>query len=234
MEAQRKHSGPSGARLASPGPMLKALRLERGWSLAQVSERTGIPTSTLSKIENGKTELTMDRLLRISVALEVNIADIIGSPQEEYASGDRGRRSITRVGEAQAIRSEYGEYCYHAGDLLEKRVSPLTATIEAKSLEDFGEFHRHQGEEFLYVLEGELALYTDTYAPVHLHVGDSIYFDSEMGHAYVSVGEAACKILLVCVPRHRDVVRTSDGPIDSPSIGAVQPLRPLQALRPPA
>src|SRR6186713_1168991 len=100
--------------MVTPGAALKSVRIERGWTLAQVSERTGIPMSTLSKVENGKTELTMDRLLRISVALEVNIADLFGTPAAEYTAGDRGRRSITRVGEGQVVPSSYGEYWYHS------------------------------------------------------------------------------------------------------------------------
>lgn len=215
----------------SPGPVLRTLRLERGWSLADVSNRTGIPTSTLSKIETDKTELTMDRLLRISVALDINIADIIGSPRTEYVSGDRGRRSITRIGEGNAVSSPYGEVRYHAQDLLEKRVSPLVATITAQSIEEFGPLHRHVGEEFLLVLEGELALHTDTYSPVYLKTGESIYFDSEMGHGYVATGEADCRIMMICVPRNNDVVRTLDGRSDVQSIHEVEPLRPVRAVK---
>lgn len=219
------------SRLVSPGPVLKALRLERGWSLAEVSDKTGIPTSTLSKIENDKTEMTMDRLLRISVALDVNIADILGSPRTEYISGDRGRRSITRLGEGDIVTSPYGEICYHAGDLLEKRVSPLVATIKAHSIEEFGALHRHFGEEFLLVLDGELSLYTDTYTPVHLKAGESIYFDSEMGHGYVAAGDQPCRIMMVCIPRNNDVVRTVDGRSDVENIHEVEALSPVRAIK---
>lgn len=218
-------------KLISPGPVLKTLRLERGWSLAEVSEKTGIPTSTLSKVENDKTEVTMDRLLRISVALDVNIADILGSPRTEYVSGDRGRRSITRLGEGGIVTSEYGEVSYHAQDLLEKRASPLVATISAHSIEEFGELHRHFGEEFLLVLEGELALHTDTYAPVVLKAGESIYFDSEMGHGYVSAGPGSCRAVMVCIPRNNDVVRTTGGQPGVENIREVEPLRPVRALK---
>ena len=187
-------------KLVSPGTVLKRLRADRGWTLSRVSELTGIPVSTLSKVENGKTELSMDRLLTISVALEVNIADFFGSPSSEYASGNRGRRSITRTGEGKMIPSPYGSYCYHAQDLLEKRISPIIAEIHAKTLEEFGEYHRHEGDEFLLVLSGTLVLYTDIYAPVHLKQDESIYFDSAMGHAYVSESEESCRILLICAP----------------------------------
>lgn len=186
--------------MVTPGAALKSLRVERGWTLAQVSERTGVPVSTLSKVENGKTELTMDRILRISVALEVNIADLFRTPQSDLVVGARSRRSISRASEVTPIASTYGSYAYHAQDLLDKQVTPITAEIRARSLAEFGSYHRHVGEEYILVLDGELALHTDTYAPVTLKKGDSIYFDATMGHAYISAGDGPCRLLLICAP----------------------------------
>jgi len=187
--------------MVTPGAALKSIRIERGWTLAQVSERTGVPTSTLSKVENGKTELTMDRLLRISVALEVNIADLFRSPKKpNTAQAPRSRRSVSRAGDATVVASPYGDYAYLAQDLLDKQVTPIIADIRARTLAEFGSYHRHVGEEFVLVLEGELALYTDTYAPTILKKGDSMYFDATMGHAYISAGEGACRLLLICAP----------------------------------
>jgi transcriptional regulator with XRE-family HTH domain len=186
--------------MVTPGAALKSLRIARGWTLAEVSERTGVPISTLSKVENGKTELTMDRLLRISVALEVNIADLFRSPAAEAGNGARSRRSISRADDITAIASTYGDYAYHAQDLLDKQVTPIVAEIRARTLAEFGNYHRHVGEEYVFVLEGELALHTDTYAPAFLKKGDSIYFDATMGHAYLSAGDGPCRLLLICAP----------------------------------
>jgi uncharacterized cupin superfamily protein len=62
---------------------------------------------------------------------------------------------------------------------------------------------RHEGEEFLYVLEGELELHTECYAPLLLKAGESIYFDSRMGHGYVARGTQTCRALSMCtVPQH--------------------------------
>ena len=47
------------------------------------------------------------------------------------------------------------------------------------------------------MLEGVTELHTDTYAPLTLHPGNSIYFDSGMAHAFIAVGEGRCRILLV-------------------------------------
>ncbi|MEP7243136.1 MAG: XRE family transcriptional regulator [Gammaproteobacteria bacterium] len=216
-----------GRAVVTPGVALKSLRIGRGWTLADVAKKTGIPVSTLSKVENGKTELTMDRLLCISVALEVNIADLFGSPAREPAARDRARRSITRLGEGKVVASSYGDYCYHAQDLLEKRSAPIIANIRARTLEEFGEYHRHEGEEFLLVLEGELSLHTDTYAPLRLKKGESIYFDSAMGHAYVCASEEACRILLICVADGRGVLHMVEGPASAVEESAARPMRLL-------
>jgi transcriptional regulator with XRE-family HTH domain len=184
--------------LLRPGLALRGFRTEQGLTLAEVSQRTGLTVSTLSKIENGKMELTVDKLIRISLALEVNVADIFGSPRGQFTSGEKARRrSITRASEGQAIRSKNGEYRYQAFDLLSKEMTPMIAEVEARSIEEFGEFHRHPGEEYVHVLEGRLAFYSDTYAPAYLDAGDSIYFDSDMGHAYVKASDERCRILSV-------------------------------------
>jgi len=217
--------------VVTPGAALKSLRLERGWTLADVARKTKVPVSTLSKVENGKTELTMDRLLCISVALEVNIADLLRSPARKPAARDRARRSITRLGEGNVVASSYGDYCYHAQDLLEKRSAPLIATIRARTLEEFGEYHSHEGEEFLFVLEGELSLHTDTYVPVRLKKGESIYFDSETRHAYVCASEEPCRILLICIPGGRGVLHSVEGPVPAGQDGAARPPRPARSKK---
>jgi transcriptional regulator with XRE-family HTH domain len=187
-----------GAEIVRAGAALKGYRKERGLTLADVSERTGLPVSTLSKIENGKMELTIDKLLRISLALEINAADIFGAPSGQFQrTGSAQRRSVSRADQGKKIGSKNGLYEYPAYDLLHKDMTPIVAEIHARSMEEFGEFHKHQGEEYVYVLEGELAIYTDTYTPTYLKRGDSMYFDSSMGHAYVAIGDGPCRILSI-------------------------------------
>ena len=60
------------------------------------------------------------------------------------------------------------------------------ARIRAKTFEEFGELVRHGGEEFTYVLSGQVVVNTEFYDPVTLKEGQSIYFDSSMGHAYLT------------------------------------------------
>ena len=202
----------NGRPLIRPGAALKALRAERGWSLTEVSRRTGMPVSSLSKIENDKMDLTLDKLLRISVALETDIAGLFTPPSPPYSQGESsGRRSVTRSGEGKTIETPIGVYHYLAYDLLNKHSIPILIDVTAKSLEEFGEFNRHPGEEMLYVIDGELDLYTSTYLPLNLKKGDSIYFDSNMGHAYIAVGDQPCRVLSLCVAPESELLKLMEG-----------------------
>jgi mannose-6-phosphate isomerase-like protein (cupin superfamily) len=75
---------------------------------------------------------------------------------------------------------------------------PIIVDVQARSVEELGGLVRHSGEEYLYVLKGNMELHSDLYAPLPLGPGDSIYFDSGMAHAYVRTSEEPCKVLAVC------------------------------------
>jgi transcriptional regulator with XRE-family HTH domain len=183
---------------ARPGAALKAIRERKGWTLAEVSQRTGLTVSTLSKVENGRVSLNVDKLTRLSAGLDVDLATLLG-PQAVPAPTQlpAGRRSTTRRGEETAYQTESYNQFHHATDLLNKIFTPVIIEPRARSIEEVREMARHPGEEFAYVLEGVTELHTDTYAPLTLRQGDSIYFDSRMGHAFIAVGEGRCRILLV-------------------------------------
>jgi uncharacterized cupin superfamily protein len=87
---------------------------------------------------------------------------------------------------------------YLSVDLTNKHFAPIIGEVKARSLPEAGEFHRHDGEEFVYVIAGELELHSESYTPLNLRAGDSVYFDSGMAHAYVSVSKERCKILSIC------------------------------------
>ena len=197
MEIQRAAPDRGGAK---PGAALQAIRTQKGLTLSEMSLRTGLPVSTLSKIENDKMSLTYDKLARISTALEIEIGQLF-APQAGGAlpgATVSGRRSITRVGEGQSIETDTYHYLYPAAELLKKRFVPMIGELHARSIEEFGEMIRHDGEEYAFVLEGAVEFHTELYAPVLLNKGDSIYFDSGMGHAYLAAAPGPCRVLAIC------------------------------------
>ncbi|GIL38938.1 helix-turn-helix domain-containing protein [Roseiterribacter gracilis] len=203
------------------GPALRALRKQNDWTLADVSSRTGLPISTLSKVENDKLSLSYDKLVRLSEGLQVDIAQLFspGLNAPEVSDGPRpfGRRSVQRSGEGNFIETKNYTHFYPAAELLQKKLVPIIAELHVRSLEEFGELIKHTGEEYAIVLDGACELHTELYAPLHLERGDSVYFDSAMGHAYVlAPGADHCTILSVCTSPEAQI-REKFSPVEQPA-----------------
>jgi mannose-6-phosphate isomerase-like protein (cupin superfamily) len=89
-------------------------------------------------------------------------------------------------------------HLYPAADFLNKRFVPVIAELHARTLDEFGEMIRHTGEEYAFILEGTVEFHSELYAPLTLHQGDSLYFDSGTGHAYLAAGPGRCRVLSIC------------------------------------
>lgn len=208
------HSTNAGAPTASPSEAIRHLRKQSGLTLSDVSERTGLTISTLSKLERGRISLSYDKLMLLSKAFGVDMAQLLGTSPTQAAtpsqggSGAAGRRVVHRVGEGLSVETSGYKQVYLATELLNKRFTPLLGEARARTMQEFiaefGDFIRHPGEEFALVLEGEIEFHTEFYAPVRLKTGDSVYFDSEMGHAYLKGSKQTCRIVAVCSPRGGD------------------------------
>jgi transcriptional regulator with XRE-family HTH domain len=194
----------------APGDAIRDLRRKIGLTLMEMSERTGLAVSTLSKLEKGNVSLSYDKILLLSRALGVDMAELLDASSHKSSAppGGGGRRVVHRAGEGQLVETHSYHQRYMATELLNKRITPMVVELRARSMDEFvaefGDFIRHAGEEFVYVLEGEVEFCSDLYAPVRLKAGDSIYFDSEMGHAYLKASDEPCRLVAVCSPRGRD------------------------------
>jgi transcriptional regulator with XRE-family HTH domain len=193
------------ASIAKPGAALRAFRRREGWTLAEVSRKTGLPASTLSRIETDQISPTYDQLSRLSVGLDVDMAQLLSGDMEETKPVKTARRSVNRAGDGQILDTPMQSLRYLSIDLTNKQFAPIIGEIKAHSLEEAGEFHRHAGEEFVFVVNGELELHSESYTPLRLRPGDSVYFDSGMAHAYVAVGKEHCKILSICTAPFENV-----------------------------
>jgi transcriptional regulator with XRE-family HTH domain len=192
------------------GSLLRGLRSRNGWTLKEMSERTGIPLSTLSKVEHDRLTLTYDKLLQLSQRLNLRMSELFAEPEASAPEAPiTARRSIGRLDGAIRVNTRNYDYYYMCPDLRRKRMVPTVTRIRAKSVEEFGDLVRHPGEEYIYVLEGPVEIHTEFYEPVVLQTGESIYIDSTMGHAYVAPeGTDEAVVLGVCSSAEEDLMES--------------------------
>ena len=189
------------ARAAPPtlGTVMKSIRSRNGWTLKEMSAKSGIPVSTLSKVEHDRLTLSYDKLQQLSQRLSIRMSDLFAEDEGDSAPRVTGRRSVGTIDQAVRVTTDNYDYHYLCTDLRQKRMIPIITRIRAHSAREFGELVRHHGEEFIYVLEGEIEIHTEFYDPVTLKTGQGIYLDSSMGHAYVvAEGFEEALVLGVC------------------------------------
>lgn len=180
------------------GAVMRDLRTRFGWTLKEMSAKSGIPVSTLSKVEHDRLTLTYDKLQQMSRKLKIRMSDLFAEGETNELQFT-ARRSIGRIEDAFRVKTPNYDYYFLSPELRRKRMIPIITRIRAKSIEEFGELVRHQGEEVIYVLEGRMIVHTEFYDPVILGEGESIYIDSMMGHAYLAAPECAEVVVLgVC------------------------------------
>ena len=189
------------ARAAPPtlGTVMKSIRARNGWTLKEMSAKSGIPVSTLSKVEHDRLTLSYDKLQQLSQRLSIRMSDLFAEDEGDSAPRVTGHRSVGTIDQAVRVTTDNYDYHYLCTDLRQKRMIPIITRIRAHSAREFGELVRHHGEEFIYVLEGEIEIHTEFYDPVTLKTGQGIYLDSSMGHAYVAAeGFDEALVLGVC------------------------------------
>lgn len=176
------------------GKRVRELRKEKGWTLEQAAVEAGLARSTLSKIENGQMSPTFEALKKLAQGLAISVPQLFTPPSKAQVMG---RMSVTKDGTGQPHPTATYEHELLAGTMTRKQMLPYRARIRARSLEEFGGWVRHDGEEFLFVLTGIIRLYTEFYEPQELRRGDSAYYDASMGHNLISVSPEDATVLWV-------------------------------------
>ncbi|TKC88082.1 helix-turn-helix domain-containing protein [Trinickia terrae] len=179
------------------GARIRDARKARGLTLMQLSEQSGIAVSTISKAERGDIALTYDKFAALAHALRLDFDAIFG--REKKAAAGPTTPSFTASGKQMIYDTPNYEYGMLANDLTGKRMVPMRAHVRARSLADFPDYIRHGGEEFVFLLAGMLELRFENGSAFTLKPGDSLYFDSAVGHVYLSVGDEDAEVLVCCV-----------------------------------
>lgn len=174
---------------------VQLLRKRKGWTVAETARRAGLSTSMLWKVENGQTSLTYQKLMRLAKGLEVEVAELFSAEApDDVVPG--GRRVVERSGGSPTVDFAGNLHHFLATDIARKHYFPIVVDVRAKPGDGQGP-EAHGGEEFAYVIEGQLEFICEGYAPARLQAGDSVYFDASLKHRYLSVDEKGAKMICV-------------------------------------
>lgn len=183
------------------GRRLRLLRFERELTLQQVSDLCSIAISTLSKLENGQVSPSYGTIKKIADGLDIPLEQLVGDKKAENLGA---RFTITDAKDAICFSNKRYDFEIHAGNLSAKAMVPLIMHIKSRDVPDLADWSSHPGEEFIFVLQGNVEVHLEHYAPFRLQEGSSAYIDSGMAHAFVSTGAGDAIIFTVAYdPTHR-------------------------------
>lgn len=190
-----RHGPPGGARRGPPeqplGEKLRAARHRRGLSLREASRLAGLSVSHLSAIECGTRNASLAGLQRLAVALGIQVSDLFGDER-------RPPRRLVRAGQRPVL------------DTGDRRVRIESLSVGAQLLEPHiylvepgggsqGAYH-HDGEETVYVLEGEVEFWLNEVERHTVGAGDCLTFPSSLAHRWRNRGPGRLAMLWVNTP----------------------------------
>ena len=179
------------------GAKIRKARKDKGLTLQQVAVRSGLAVSTVSKAERGQIALSYEKVLQLGKALEIDMTQLFmtGSTPVQTA---RPTVVKDRFDDVQKYDTEQYEYSVLCGAFPDKKMQPLVAIINAREAGDFDETIRHPGQEFVMVLSGRVRIVFENGESVELGKHEAAYFDSGVGHVYVSLSKQPAQVVSVC------------------------------------
>ena len=178
----------------SLGDRIHRVRQERGLTVKDLSSRTGIDKADLERIELSETVPALGQLVRLGRALDMKMGYFISPGVDQLMTVVRNsaRQPISRFGETKSMEHGYSYECL-APEKADRFMEPFIVTLVPTATE---EFSTHAGQEFLYVLEGEIKVKVGDCVEF-LKPGDAVYYDSDQPHLVRCVGTAVAKVLAV-------------------------------------
>ena len=178
------------------GLHLRGHRKARRLTLKDLSTRSGVALSTLSKMELGQISVSYEKLAAVAHALALDVGQLL-DPRAAAAGTPAPSVVWSPADAAPAYSSGNYEYRVLATDFPGKRMTPLSGRIMARRREQFADFIRHPGQEFVMVTAGRVRIEFETGEVLDLGLHEPAYFDSGVGHIYLSLGRGDAQVLVV-------------------------------------
>ena len=179
------------------GSKIHNLREAKSISLEDCAERANIARDQLEMIETGKVLPSMGVLTKIVRVLGVRLGTFLDGMEQDGPVVTRGSEltgSISFSSNDPSSR-EHLDFFSMAEGKNDRHMDPFVIKV-SKSTEADKKLSHHEGEEFIYVLEGEINFIYGNQADV-LKTGDSVYYNSIIPHHLSAAGDKDAKILAV-------------------------------------
>jgi transcriptional regulator with XRE-family HTH domain len=179
------------------GARVKLIRENRKLSIEDVSERTNLSVEQIASIEDGSLVPNLTPLIKIARVLGVRLGTFMDDDENlgPVVTRAKQEKAVTRFSDrGNAINSDLDFYTL-AQNKAGRHMDPFVIDIFPSSENEI-KLSTHEGEEFIYVLEGEVEIKygKETY---QLKAGDSIYYESIVAHHVHSFGSEKAKILAI-------------------------------------
>ncbi len=168
---------------------LRKLRQRRGMTLAGAAEGTSLSVSFLSSLERGQVNASLATLQKLSVFYDTNVLSFFGNTKKP--------RKLVRPRDRRQLSNEPGvhiELLSLGTHMMEPHLYKL-----APGTSSGGAYH-HQGEEFIYVLNGCCEFWLDEVEHYRIEKGDSLYFSSTQAHRWSVPGDQEAVLLWINTP----------------------------------
>lgn len=180
----------------SVGTKMRHTRLLKGLTLKQLADSAGCSESLLSKIENGRANPSLRMIQRVAYALGITVGELFAQEDDlNHLVARAGRRTMIETDQLRRGQGLTLERLipYSDGHLLQGNIHHIEPGGGSE-----GDLE-HQGEEFGYVLEGEIELFVAG-QKYHVRAGDSFCFRSEHPHSYRNPGRGVARVLWLNTP----------------------------------
>lgn len=169
------------------GAKMKQLRQLRKLSFESLANKTGLSNRYLREIEEGKIIPPVSAVIQISKALSVDSGSFL-SAEEQEALAKKRRESFYK-------RTQAYSYKTLTPEAETKHMKAFLVTIDPRQNHRMVEY-RHEGEEFIYVLKGEVEVRVGENQN-HLKKGETLHFDSGIPHKLRNLSDEEAKLLVV-------------------------------------
>lgn len=178
------------------GSKIRKLRRAKKLTLQEVANETGFSTALISQLENNKISPPIATLSKIAHFFEIRIGHFFSESEEECPFEVLRCNERTRIPRVVSKDGSVHGYFYESLSVHKKnrKMDPFLLTLNEKVTNT--DTYSHNGEEFLFILNGEAELLLDGRRIV-LGEGDSVYFDANLKHRLLSTSADEVKVMVV-------------------------------------